>query len=140
MSVFHWSALQELGLPSLDNIHKEFVDLFNALVQSSDGDFLARLLELITHTNGHFDQEYRWMEQTGFPPIEIHRSEHDRALKMLDDVRELAEAGDFPLGRRLVKEVPVWFEYHAATLDTALVSYLRNVGFDPGDRAASMQT
>jgi hemerythrin-like metal-binding protein len=136
MSVVHWSAVQEECLPPMDDIHREFVELFNALVQSSDGEFLARLVELINHTIGHFDTEHRWMEQTGFPPIAIHNCEHDRALKMLHEVRERAEAGDIPLSRRLVEGVPVWFEYHAATLDSALASYLRNVGFDPAGRAA----
>lgn len=135
MSVYHWSAVQEEGLPPLDSIHREFFELFNALVQASDGEFVARLLELINHTVAHFDMEHRWMEQTGFPPTAIHKCEHDHALKLLHDVRQRAETGDIPHGRRMVEQVPVWFEYHAATLDSALASYLRNVGFDPSGRA-----
>ncbi len=123
-----WSEQYELGLAKMDNTHREFVECYNALTSAPPEEFLARFDDLIAHTVAHFGQENRWMEQVNFPGC--HRAEHDRVLTVLRDVRKRVEQGDGFLGRRLIEELPAWFENHAGGMDAALAFHLQTIGYD----------
>lgn len=128
MPAMEWTERFELGLTRMDDTHREFVELYNLLQAAPPDAFIERLDAFIAHTVEHFDQENRWMEKVNFPGC--HRTEHDRVLVVLRDVRERAARGDVFLGRRLVEELPAWFENHAGGMDAALAFHLQSVGFD----------
>ncbi|PTD95726.1 hemerythrin domain-containing protein [Pseudothauera lacus] len=128
MKLMQWSEQYELGVARMDDTHREFLAVYNALASAPAEDFVARLDDFIAHTETHFEQENRWMEKVDFPGC--HRAEHDRVLVVLRDVRARAVAGDSFLGRRLVEELPGWFDNHAASMDAALAYHLQAVGFD----------
>lgn len=128
MPVMQWTEQLQLGLGKMDTTHQEFVELYNLLATAEADDFLARLDAFIAHTVEHFDMENRWMEQVNFPGC--HRAEHDRVLAVMRDVRARVEKGDAFLGRRLVEELPVWFENHVGGMDAALAFHLESIGFD----------
>lgn len=128
MQQMEWKDQFELGLGRMDDTHREFVALYNQLVASTAETFIERLDAFIVHTEGHFDQENRWMEQVNFPGC--HRAEHDRVLTVMRDVRERAARGDAFLGRRLVEELPAWFDNHVGGMDAALAFHLQSIGFD----------
>jgi hemerythrin-like metal-binding protein len=144
--MMEWSERYVLGIARMDETHREFVEFCNALSAvwpkseqassetpaMSDGvlqGFLARFDAFIEHTAAHFDQENRWMEAVNFP-APCHREEHDRVLAVAHEVRQRIENGDLFLGRRLLEELPPWFDNHVDTMDTALAFYLKKVGFD----------
>lgn len=126
-----WSAAHELGLAPMDHTHREFVELYNGLAAATDDSFLSQLDALVAHTDDHFAQENRWMAESGFPPLAIHRGEHERVLASLRSVREQAAAGELAGGRAAVAQLPEWFERHAATMDTALAAWMRGTGYLP---------
>ncbi|CAL93583.1 bacteriohemerythrin [Azoarcus olearius] len=128
MQQMEWGEQLALGLGRMDTTHREFVELYNLLAASEAEDFINRLDAFIVHTEAHFDQENRWMEQVNFPGC--HRAEHDRVLTVMRDVRERAARGDAFLGRRLVEELPPWFENHVNGMDAALAFHLQTIGFD----------
>ena len=115
MVAIEWSAAHEIGLMPMDRTHREFADLYNALTSAASADFLSRFNDLISHTVTHFEQENAWMEGSGFPPIAIHRGEHDRVLRLMRAARERIAAGDVESGREFGAQLPAWFEQHAAT-------------------------
>jgi hemerythrin len=45
-------------------------------------------------------------------------------------VRKRVAKGDLALGRRLVEELPAWFETHATGMDAALAFHLQTLGFN----------
>lgn len=59
-----------------------------------------------------------------------HRGEHDRVLAVMHDIRKRVEKGDLFLGRRLIEELPAWFENHVNGMDAALAFHLDSIGFD----------
>ena len=130
MARLGWHPDLELGVDRMDATHREFVDLLGALDDAPDDGLLAALDRLIEHTVEHFGQEDRWMEASGFGPM-CHRGEHQRVLEVMRLVRERVAADDFALGRKLALELGRWFEHHASTMDTILVSHMVEVGFDP---------
>ncbi|MDR1661594.1 MAG: hemerythrin domain-containing protein [Azoarcus sp.] len=123
-----WSERYELGLARMDETHREFVEFCNALAVVAPENFLVRLDAFIDHTTAHFDQENRWMDAVNFPAC--HRVEHDRVLDVIREVRQRVEKGDLFLGRRLLEELPPWFDNHVDTMDAALAFYLKEIGFD----------
>jgi hemerythrin len=128
MPDMQWSDKLELGLRRMDDTHREFVDLYNQVLNAAPEAFVERMDAFIAHTVEHFEQENRWMEKVDFPAC--HRAEHDRVLVVLRDVRERVLKGDTFLGRRLVEELPAWFENHAGGMDAALAFHLQSIGFD----------
>ncbi len=127
-----WGERYALGVSRMDETHREFVEFCNALVAAGpeDANFLERFDTFIAHTIAHFDQENRWMEAIKFPPIACHREEHDRVLAVAHEVRQRVEKGDLFLGRRLLEELPPWFDNHLDTMDSMLAFYLKKTGFD----------
>lgn len=128
MQQMEWKDQFELGLGRMDDTHREFVELYNVLAAATAETFIAHLDAFIAHTEGHFDQENRWMAQVNFPGC--HRAEHDRVLTVMRDVRERAARGDLFLGRRLVEELPAWFDNHVGGMDAALAFHLQSIGYD----------
>ncbi|MBP6096418.1 MAG: hemerythrin domain-containing protein [Methyloversatilis sp.] len=138
MVALPWSADYELGIVSMDDTHREFAALLNELDAVGPEDAADRLDALIRHTEAHFAQEDEWMRASGFPPLHCHRSEHERVLEVLRDVRHLALAGNTSITQSLLKELPLWFAHHAATMDAALASHIRQTGYDA--RAIAAET
>lgn len=130
MAHLTWNPDLELGVARMDATHREFVDLLAALADAPDDGFADVLDRMIEHTVEHFGQEDRWMEQSGFGRL-CHLAEHQKVLDVMRQVRERVVTGDFELGRKLAFELGRWFEHHASTMDTMLVSHMVEVGFDP---------
>jgi len=123
-----WGSRYALGIALMDDTHREFVDLCNELRTVAPERLLERLDAFIEHTAAHFAQENRWMDAVNFPAC--HREEHERVLKVMRDVRIRVEKGDAFLGKRLLEELPPWFDNHIDTMDSALAHYLKEIGFD----------
>ena len=130
MSVVQWSEALELGVASMDDIHKEFVALLQDLCGCSDHAFLPTLDAFITHCEDHFAQESIWMAESEFPPIRCHEEEHDKVATIMKDVRKRVAGGDMALGRTLARELNPWFEHHAANMDTILATWLQQKQYD----------
>ena len=132
MSTLAWSDKLSNQLEPMDQTHREFIEMYNtmaaALAQGSAEQLLAAMDAFIDHTEAHFAMENRWMAAVGFPGC--HKGEHDRVMQVLLDVRRRTLDGDTFLCRRLIEELPAWFEGHVNGMDAALAYYLGSIGFD----------
>jgi hemerythrin len=124
MAQFPWSDIYLLGYGPMDDSHREFVDLVDALLTCSDDDFPARLEAFARHAKAHFAEEDEWMERTDFPPRQCHADEHAAVLNSVNKVMEVVAQGDIAEGRRLAKALAEWFPGHAAHLDSALSHWM----------------
>lgn len=138
MGALPWSSSYELGIDAMDDTHREFAALVNEFHDVPAEDVTARLEALIRHTEAHFAQEDVWMEASGFPPLHCHRNEHERVLEVLCEVRRRVLAGDASIVKSLLNELPPWFAHHAATMDAALASHIRQTGYEARAIAADM--
>lgn len=131
MPVMEWNDALVLDQGVMDETHREFIALLNRLADAPEDQMLAVLDEFIAHTEEHFGQEQRWMEQMNFPPLHCHVNEHQGVLQIAHEVRRRAVAGETRFGPVLARAVAEWFATHAASMDHVLALYMKEVGFDP---------
>ncbi|MCU7939649.1 MAG: hypothetical protein KZQ64_02760 [gamma proteobacterium symbiont of Bathyaustriella thionipta] len=66
------------------------------------------------------------MQQTGFPAIHEHMSEHLRVLGELDRLsKKLAHGSTVMAKSYIIVYMPEWFNLHAATMDSALAAHIK---------------
>lgn len=132
---FDWSERFELQHSEMDQIHREFVILVDALLRAPDAEVASRLDALMAHTRHHFERETTWMQLSDFPPIHCHEREHAKVIEVAAQVRERVVAGEYELGRTLAAGLTEWFEIHADTMDRVLAIWLAQPGV-PDDGVA----
>lgn len=125
-----WSEDYTLHNPAMDDTHREFVDLLNRVLQSSDAHLPSAWDALVDHTQDHFDREDRWMRATGFSADNCHANQHSIILKILREGTTQARLGALHVPRQMARELTVWFPQHAQAMDASLAAHLQEVGFD----------
>ncbi|NTV72112.1 MAG: hemerythrin [Azonexaceae bacterium] len=123
-TIFGWHDQFLLGHAEMDETHKEFVELVNALLTVSDAELNSALAAFSAHAERHFAQENEWMEKNDFPPRDCHIDEHNKVLASVHDVQEQLAQGDVAIVRELAKALMDWFPSHADYLDSALATWL----------------
>jgi len=114
-----------LGVPEMDDTHREFVELAYALLVASDEDFPVLFVRLHEHTRQHFEHEGKLMKACRFPAIGEHNSEHLRVLGELAHFARGVAAGRLGAAREYARNLPTWFASHLATMDSALAGCLK---------------
>lgn len=130
MPALPWSEGLALGLPFMDDTHKEFVELLARAEASDDAGLPAAWDELVAHTADHFGREDEWMLATGFSLGNCHSTHHKVVLQVLREGAARAHQGDLAPARQMIQELAAWFPQHAQTMDAALALHLRGVGYD----------
>ena len=90
MPLMEWNDALVLDEGVIDGTHREFVDLLNRLYDAPDSELLRVLDEFIAHSEAHFGQEQRWMEDLEFPPLSCHVGEHEGVMEIAREVRRRA--------------------------------------------------
>ena len=124
LTTYPWTPELALGEERMDQTHREFVALVDAVLTAPDAEMLERMDALAAHTEAHFAQELAWMEQTDFPPIGCHTHEHDQVLSIMHEARNYVAEGNTRVGRVLAEELARWFEGHVQTMDGMLAQWL----------------
>lgn len=130
--LIEWSDQLVLGQDVMDDTHREFVVQLNRIGAATDDAMLAAIDEFIVHTESHFGEEERWMNEFAFPPRGCHGGEHEKVLETVREVRRRVEAGDYRIGRTLAEALAEWFPQHALSMDTVLAMYMKQIGYAPG--------
>lgn len=129
-----WNDALVLNHGTLDDTHREFVDLLNAYGEALDAgtDALPPFRELLAHTEAHFSMEEDWMARCGFEAQNCHASQHAMVLNVMREVvRYATELGDREPLAIVRGELQQWFPAHAEMMDAALVFTMEQRGFDP---------
>ena len=121
--MFPWSDVYLLGYPPMDETHREFVTLVDALL--SDGaDASGLLARFAEHAERHFSQEREWMESTDFPAAECHANEHQAVMNSVQGVLAEVQSGDASRVPSLAQALKDWFPGHADYMDASLAQWL----------------
>ncbi|MEJ8822522.1 hemerythrin domain-containing protein [Variovorax humicola] len=121
---FSWDDRYLVGHQAMDDTHKEFVDLVEAMLCADETSFASAIDSFAIHLEEHFESERRLMDQYGFPARDCHIEEHDRVLASVREVRALVANGDAETGRELTRALADWFPGHTDYMDSALATWV----------------
>ncbi len=92
---FRWNDSFLLGYAPMDDTHREFVEVVEAMRTASDDELAGHIEVFLKHAEEHFEQERALMAATGFPAMDCHVKEHNAVLHSVRQVKELlATKGD----------------------------------------------
>jgi len=112
MNRLEWSDTLSLDLPQMDDTHREFVALLAAVQEAPDAQLAGAWRALIDHTELHFGQEDRWMQDTRFASGNCHATQHFVVLKVMREGEDAAQAGRPDVIRLMAHELAAWFPQH----------------------------
>lgn len=110
----------------MDNMHLEFAQLVNTLADANGSAFVELFGKLCDHCKAHFDREKALMQESSYPSLAEHDSEHQRILGELKQYQRKVTKGAISFARAYVKDrLPEWFQLHLTSMDSALALHLQ---------------
>ena len=83
-----------VGFKPIDDLHKEFESILEALNDPAEADYGAHLLALHEHLLRHCDTEESFMLQENYSHYARHKRAHEHLLDSVSEVRRKFDAGD----------------------------------------------
>ncbi len=125
MSLLQWKNEYSVGIASMDDEHREMIDLINdvytKLGDSPDAATIESCLEEIFSTISlHFALEERIMRDSGYDEYEAHKEDHEELLDEIRDLMDSFEANPKEGARSLERRLSDWFAKHFASFDARL--------------------
>lgn len=130
MPYISWKDSMLVGVPLIDEQHRNLVELANTLHQylldgrgnSALKPVLASLVEYIIL---HFSEEERLMKQYDYPTFLAHKSEHDRYVQKIKEFIRKNKSDTPLLAREMLLFLGDWVRNHISREDQAYSPFLR---------------
>jgi hemerythrin len=126
-----WDEKYSVGIPLIDDQHKELIRLTNELYQGClGGDEKARTFFIITirkvldYVKYHFSAEEKLMKNAKYPLLEEHKKQHESfVLQLVTDVKSYHDGRKF-VPNAFVRYLRDWILSHIAMMDTQYAKYI----------------
>lgn len=125
MSLLEWRSEYSVGIASMDDEHRQMIELINdvygKLGAAPDAAAIEDCLETIfTTISMHFALEERIMRDHGYAEYNDHKDDHE---ELLDEIRDLMDefVADTDKGAKILEQrLSAWFGNHFASYDARL--------------------
>ncbi|MDH5455761.1 MAG: bacteriohemerythrin [Gammaproteobacteria bacterium] len=125
MSLLKWKPEYSVGVASVDEEHREMIDMINRVYAQLGGspksaEIEACLEDIFATISAHFALEERIMKDAGYAEYEAHKNDHE---DLLDEIRDLMDEfdADAETGRRALEtRLSAWFTRHFSSYDARL--------------------
>ena len=127
-----WNERYSVGIPKIDEQHKELLRLTNELYASclKDNDeeakahFKSTVGAIVNYVSEHFGAEERLLQRINYPWYAKHKQEHDNFVKkVLEQVKEFSEGKSF-VPNNFVRYLKDWILSHIAMSDKQYSEYI----------------
>ena len=124
------TAKHILKFEEIDNLHHEFIDIYNSVNIDSCDSIISKSNELLSHSKLHFAQEEELMDKYNYPTKKEHKDEHKKVLMEMEYFikNSSSKFGQKMLKAYYIEKLPYWFDVHLLSMDSDLVSHLKNKG------------
>ncbi|MES9856335.1 MAG: bacteriohemerythrin [Sedimenticola sp.] len=128
-----WKASYSVGIASLDNDHKELIELLNHFQTAHDyntGEEFERaaLDRLVAYTKNHFHDEEALMEKYGYPHLDAHKEQHQEMVQSVEKfIRDYEQRGHEAL-EGVSHYLRGWLIYHINGTDKEYGTFLNEKG------------
>ena len=127
-----WNDAYSVDFELIDNQHKELVRMTNTLFESckmgstaADEVFMNTIRRAVEYAQTHFYTEEKYMTQSSYPELDVHKQEHDSFVTMV-----VQTVADFEKGKSepiaLARFLKNWLLTHIAQSDKKYEPYLVN--------------
>jgi diguanylate cyclase (GGDEF)-like protein/hemerythrin-like metal-binding protein len=133
---FEWSEAHSVGVPLMDEQHKELAELINRIGEDLKAGHEAERLHqsfdrLVQAARAHFADEEQLMAHAGLgAAAERHKQEHRRLLEELESQADALEGRSMSLTMRYLN---FWLLHHIESADTHQAERLIEAGLGGGD-------
>lgn len=128
--MINFEDITKVELDFMNSEHEDATHMLNSIesaYKSDDVDAVIHGLQALqAHSIDHFLHEEKEMKAHFYPPYQVHKQEHDRALMELDmliqqlsDHRDLAKVVGY-----VMHSLPTWFVHHTATMDRMMAQFI----------------
>ena len=140
-----WSDSYSIGIPKIDDQHKELLAFVNGLFSHATGHeaderayFAEVIHKIVDYIKYHFSNEEKMMIATKFPGYAEHKKHHEEFV-----LTTIKTAKDFESGKRLMLEklayfLKDWILSHVAIMDTQYAQYFRKIATRKDDGKLSI--
>lgn len=125
MALLNWKPEYSVGVPSVDDDHRQMIgminDLHDRLGGRSDPEAVEMFLgDIHAAIAAHFALEERFMHKAEYKEYEDHKEDHEQLLDQLRDLMD-EHLDDPEVGNELLKQrLTDWFGEHFASFDARL--------------------
>ena len=128
-----WDDLYNIGVPAIDEQHKQIVSIANRMLEALMQQKATRempfiLKEMGTYADTHFRTEEEYMEKAEFPGLEDHKSLHQEFREKVARFQQKLEANDPSLTAELTIFLTTWVTEHFSMIDHQYVPALKAAG------------
>ncbi len=136
-SFIDWKTVPRVGVPFIDEEHKQLVDIINKIYESvssgvvSKPDLLRIMMELFDYTVFHFDNEDKVMNEVGYPQRDDHLKQHDKLQQQVLDFTTSFFEFEVDVRKNLLDVLKSWLVVHIENTDQPLSDFIVSKGLDP---------
>jgi len=132
MAQLDWKDVLNIGLPRIDEQHKELIALSNGLLQAMVNGMGADVLEdvfneLRDYTCTHFADEERYMEELGYPQLVEHQAAHRQLTRDVDQFRIRLLSGKDLSPTEALDFLNNWIIKHIMEMDSQIGIYAKSL-------------
>jgi hemerythrin len=125
MSLLQWKTEYSVGIASVDDEHRDMIDMINdvyaKLGDAPDGATIeSGLEEIFTSISLHFALEERLMRDSNYGEYEDHKEDHEELLDEIRDLMDIFAADSKEGARALELRLSDWFAKHFSSFDARL--------------------
>ncbi len=126
MTQLNWTDILDIGLPKVDEQHKQLIALSNSLIQAMingmGNDVLDDIFtELREYTLTHFADEEAYMEEIGYPQLTEQKQAHKKLTDDVDAFRiRLLEDSNAVSPNEVLDFINNWLIKHIMEMDSQI--------------------
>ncbi len=127
---FEWNdRLYSVGIPQIDDQHKELVallnELFTAMHAGKGREALGNVLQgLVKYAGYHFATEERLMQQHGYPEYALHKEKHNKMTRKVLELKTQFDDGVISAPVQISNFLKNWLARHIMETDRKFGKYL----------------
>lgn len=116
-----------LNYEVMDNLHMEFIDIYNSVDINSNESIKSKAMALLVHSKNHFMKEEKLMDSAKYPRGREHKNEHNKLIAELEFFidKSVSVFGMNILKSFYLEKLPYWFHYHLLNMDSDLTGHLK---------------
>jgi hemerythrin len=124
-----WSSEHTVGNAEIDHQHEYLVSLINAVEIAATTGAGASTIDLVLglltrHLKLHFLNEESLMQQSGYPELADHASQHAWCAHQFDRLTDAYRAGDTEL-ENVLRFLDMWLDTHTFAKDREYANWAR---------------